>query len=159
MPILGYWDIQGRAQPIRYLLSHLGVAYEDRYFQQSATNEQHWKDVKAYTGLDFPNLPFFVDTDGTKLTESLAILEYVAAKWCPQYLGNDAETRAKVLMLLGVLADQSKAAVFATFNPQTTQEELNEKTGDYAYSLTQILKDSPYFLGEEITIVDFYVFP
>ncbi|EEC08645.1 hypothetical protein IscW_ISCW005479 [Ixodes scapularis] len=29
-PVLGYWDIRGLAQYIRYLLAHAGVQYEDK---------------------------------------------------------------------------------------------------------------------------------
>ena len=32
MPILGYWDIRGLAQGIRYQLVYIGVEFEDKYF-------------------------------------------------------------------------------------------------------------------------------
>jgi glutathione S-transferase len=36
--------------------------------------------------MDFPNLPYLIDED-YKLTESMAIMKYIAAKWKPELLG------------------------------------------------------------------------
>jgi glutathione S-transferase len=41
-------------------------------------SRETWFKEKETLGLDFPNLPYFVDTDGYVLTESLAIHEYIA---------------------------------------------------------------------------------
>jgi glutathione S-transferase len=30
-PVLGYWNVQGRAAPIRFLLTHLGVDFQDKH--------------------------------------------------------------------------------------------------------------------------------
>jgi len=38
-----------------------------------------------------------------KITEHLAIHQYVSEKWMPSLLGNTVEERAKVRMLTGVL--------------------------------------------------------
>ena len=37
--------------------------------------------------MKFPNLPYFWDTDGFKMSESQAIHEYIADKWMPELLG------------------------------------------------------------------------
>ena len=44
---------------------------------------------KKAIGIDFPNLPHFIDTDGYAVTETLAIHEYIAAKWAPELLGSN----------------------------------------------------------------------
>lgn len=36
--------------------------------------------------MDFPNLPYLIDED-YKITETVAIMKYVAAKWRPELLG------------------------------------------------------------------------
>ena len=48
-----------------------------------------WADDKKdpELGLDFPNLPYLKDTDGTNITETTAIAYYVADKWNPELLG------------------------------------------------------------------------
>jgi len=36
--------------------------------------------------MDFPNLPYLIDED-YKITESMAIMKYICAKWKPELLG------------------------------------------------------------------------
>nr|CDS21014.1 glutathione S transferase [Echinococcus granulosus] len=75
-PILAYWDIMGLAEQSRLLLKYLGVKYDEKQYM--------WGPGKCYCskfslGLDFPNLPYYIDDD-FKLTQSGAILEYIADK-------------------------------------------------------------------------------
>ena len=77
VPILGYWDIRGLAQPIRYLLKYAGVQFIDKRYEfgevprdydrtnakDSAKVGIHWKKDKPNLGLDFPNLPYYIDKD------------------------------------------------------------------------------------------------
>jgi hypothetical protein len=46
-----------------------------------------WEKEQFSYGLDFPSLPFFVDTDGYVITETLTIHEYIAMKWMPDLMG------------------------------------------------------------------------
>ena len=67
-PKFGYWGLQGLGQPVRMLLAHQGVDHEDTVYtmEGSAT---WFEDHKLNMGLDFPNLPYYVDGD-LKLTQS-----------------------------------------------------------------------------------------
>ena len=56
--------------------------------------------VKPTLGLEFPNLPYFIDGD-FKMTETLAIHHYIADKWCPDLLGATPEERARITMACG----------------------------------------------------------
>lgn len=58
---------------------------------------------KKALGIDFPNLPHFIDTDGYAVTEALAIHEYIAAKWAPELLGANYQDRANVAMIQNIL--------------------------------------------------------
>lgn len=97
---MGYWDIRGLGQSIRYQLAYQGVDYTDRHYKTNDVKEEMhtksgWKDDKADSlGFNFPNLPYFVDTDGTQITESAAIHVYIAQKWNPELLGNTPQERA-----------------------------------------------------------------
>ena len=70
-PTLGYWNIRGLAQPIRYLLVIAEVDFNDkRYpfgeghtFAERESVLKHWKQDKENLGLDFPNLPYYIDGD------------------------------------------------------------------------------------------------
>ena len=94
-PIVGYWAIRGLGQPIRDLLSYLGVDFENKMYEALATDEpgvydkSSWFDVKETLGLEYPNLPYIIDGE-TKLTETLAVMKYIAKKWDPSLLGTTA---------------------------------------------------------------------
>lgn len=68
---LGYWDMRGLAEPIRYLLKYVGINfYDKRYpFGEGLTLKEvpnivkFWKREEFSHGLDFPNLPFYIDED------------------------------------------------------------------------------------------------
>lgn len=61
-------------------------------------NRDEWLSKKENLGLDFPNLPYFIDGDFS-LTETLPIHKYIADKWNPELKGKDPQTRATISML------------------------------------------------------------
>jgi glutathione S-transferase len=86
--------------------------------------------VKHTLGLDFPNLPYFIDGD-LKLTQSDAILLHVAKQ--ARLMGATDEARALALMLLGVAADLrgpcvpprgSRAPLMQRRKPQRARADL-----------------------------------
>ena len=96
MPVLGYWNCRGVAQSIRFMLVYLDVEFEDvAYTQGDGPNfsNSEWTDVKYELDLDFPNLPYYIDDmEGVRLTESNAIMKYIAAKHRPaSMLGKTAD--------------------------------------------------------------------
>jgi glutathione S-transferase len=67
----------------------LQVDFEDKQYAVGPGPEfdrSQWTDVKPTLGLDYPNLPYLIDEE-FKLTESMAIMKYIAAKWRPELLG------------------------------------------------------------------------
>jgi glutathione S-transferase len=87
-PTLGYWDARGLAEPIRYLLKYAGIEFNDKRYefgegttiQDIESIRKNWTQIKLTLGLDFPNLPFYIDGN-VKLTQSLAIIRYLARKF------------------------------------------------------------------------------
>lgn len=73
-PILGYWDIRGLAQAIRYQLVYQGIEFIDQHLHhtEDVQSRQAWLDQKGTLGLDFPNLPYFIDGE-VRITEHMAI--------------------------------------------------------------------------------------
>jgi glutathione S-transferase len=71
VPTLGYWDIRAFAQPIRYLLKYAGIQFNDKRYpfgegstaQELNSIRKYWYLEKFTLGLDFPNLPFYLDGD------------------------------------------------------------------------------------------------
>ena len=101
MITLGYWAIRGRAEPTRYLLHFLGISFNDKRY----TDPEEWfKKDKFNLGLDFPNLPYFIDADdGVKLTESIAIPRYICSKWGSELLGKTLEDKARIEQFLSMI--------------------------------------------------------
>ena len=88
VPTLGYWDIRGLAEPIRYLLKYAGIQFNDKRYefgegttlQERESIQKNWTPEKFTLGLDFPNLPYYIEGD-VKITQSLAILRYLGRKY------------------------------------------------------------------------------
>ena len=97
IPKLGYWDIQGLGQAIRMLLTYLDIEYEDIVYDNTTRQTTWMKEIKPNLGLDFPNLPYYIDGD-LKLTQSLAIIRYLGKK--NGMYGTTAEESAKIDMLM-----------------------------------------------------------
>ena len=71
------------------MLHYCGVDFEDKLYSKGPAPEldgSMWLDAKFNLGLDFPNLPHLIDGD-FKISETCAIMKYVAAKWRPELLG------------------------------------------------------------------------
>ena len=89
-PVLGYWRTRGRADPIRLLLKHLEVDFEDRRYGD-AEDLPTWSEEKDNLGMSFPNLPYWKDGDIAH-SESIPILRSICRKYKPEYMGrNEAE--------------------------------------------------------------------
>ena len=109
-PTLGYWDIRGLGQPIRTLLTLAGVEFTDKRYQFGDGNTraersimwQNWYRERPALGLEFANLPYWIDGE-VKLTQTLAILKYLARKY--QLIATDIITLAKQEMLEQQLLD------------------------------------------------------
>lgn len=70
---LGYWDIQGRAHPVRWLLAYYRIGWEDKQYKDRS--EWYDKDKPALSS-DFPNLPYIKDGD-LVITETFAVLHAI----------------------------------------------------------------------------------
>ena len=85
MPKLLYFDLGGRAMPIRLLLTHAGVDFSDDTV--SWDDDTEWFVLKQ----EFPErggLPWYTDDNGKVFTQSRAILKALAM--ANGYISNDA---------------------------------------------------------------------
>ena len=103
--ILGYWNMRGgsRGNTARYLLNYCGVNYEEKTY---VVGEPEWKTFKETnpSGIPFINLPYIMD-GATKITESLAIQQYIAARWKPELIGRTPQEKAKVYQMHSIVYD------------------------------------------------------
>jgi len=162
-PTLGYWDIRGLAHPIRALLAYLGVEFEDKHYSLVKEGEgyspKQWINEKFSLGLDFPNLPYYID-DQIKLTETNAILRHICRRHRQDMLGRDDVEMAKVDMLASVIADKKSSITMICYNPDFSNliGPALEKNTQALEMFAQFLGENQYLIGDQPTYVDFTFF-
>jgi len=156
IPVLGYWDIRGLAEPIRLMLEYAGVKFEDKRYvcgDGPTYDRSEWLNVKPKMDLDFPNLPYFLDGD-VKLVESFAIMKYIARKHNVLVPVKDQHLCD---MMEGVVSDFRKSFTNLCYSSQ--YEALVEKY--FEDMATKLEKFENYLLkhewlgGDDLTYVDF----
>ncbi|XP_075551165.1 glutathione S-transferase Mu 2-like [Dermacentor variabilis] len=160
--ILGYWDIRGLAQSIRYLLAYADVTYEDKrysYGSDSEPSRDEWLAVKYQLGLDFPNLPYLIDGD-VRMTQSQAILKYLGRKH--GLVPKDEQTLRRVEVLQHEAFDILWDTARLSYDPDYTDDKRRQFLADVADRLHQLevylAKHGPYGAGKNVTYVDFMVY-
>ena len=158
-PTLGYWKIRGLVTPIRYILNQAKVDFEnvDYVLGDAPTfNSEPWTSVKFTLGLDFPNLPYFVDGE-VKLTESLAIMRYIMNKWAPELAGKTTEDKAIADMLVGVIGDlksQTSSHCYGSGDKEAAVKNAEAKLEP----IVKFLGAKHFIVGDYATFVDFFFF-
>ncbi|XP_059153766.1 glutathione S-transferase Mu 4-like isoform X2 [Physella acuta] len=158
---LGYWAIRGLAQPIRLLLTYVGEDFnDDRYVQGDGPtfSRDEWMKVKNTLGLDFPNLPYYID-DEVKLTQSNTILRYLGRKY--KLYGETPKENAEVDLLLDVIMDVRNGFVRLCYGPEITdavRQEYVQQVKATLDSLEKFLGDKKFFVGDKVTICDFHIY-
>ena len=158
-PVIAYWDIRGLAEPARMMLEYFGVSYEDkRYVCGDGPNFDRscWTDVKPTIGLDFPNLPYYIDGE-TKITESMAILKHIARKNKGLLPSNDAE-HDHCDMVEGVIADFRRDFTGVCYGPGFDAKKIaffDVKFPVKAQSFNEYLQGKSWLVGDTLTYVDF----
>jgi len=157
--ILGYWNIRGLAEPIRLLLEYLGVNYKDELYDQGPAPEysrECWLKKKLELGLDFPNLPYLIDSP-IKITESVAIMRYICNKFEPKLLGTKLEEIAYVDMLCCVLYDfnGAKSEIMYTTDVASIPKRKFEILAEQIKRFAKMLETKKYLAGDKLTYVDF----
>ena len=156
---LGYWNIRGIAEPIRLLMNYLGVNYKDELYAQGPApdfSREAWLKVRATLGLDFPNLPYLIDSP-IKITESIAIIRYICHKFEPKLLGSNLDEIAYVDMITGVLYNfaQQKSELMYTTEPDKVPKYKLDSIQDTIKRLAKLFQGKKYLVGEKLTYVDF----
>jgi len=159
-PILGYWNLRGLAQPIRLLLAYTGTDYEDKRYTIGPPpdwDRAEWLADKQSLGLDFPNLPYYLDGE-VKLTQSLAILRHVARKTKTD--GQTEGEKLRVELVEQQLTDMNTAFVKICYDPnfETLQVEYRKNAPQSLELLGKFLGDRPFLAGESVTYVDFFAY-
>jgi glutathione S-transferase len=169
----GYWPIRGLAQPIRLLLAYADVPYtEVRYGlnddgTKSADRAADWSTHKMSLGLDFPNLPYLVDTSPAhevRITQSNSIIRYLGRRF--GLYGESESERVMIDVLQDEAYDLRNAIVDTAYTAKAGYK-------DALHALTEIALPrhlggfesylhkrgvTTHFVGEQLTFVDFILY-
>jgi glutathione S-transferase len=168
---LVYWNITGLVQPIRLVLAQAGADCVDVRIDAGDANhadyEQNWVKAKKQlsTVLNFPNLPYMLDTNGVNLSQTDTILNYLARKY--DLMGVPGKEHVVDLVLdeikdlegalfecaypegAGPGADAGADAVAAWFE-QSGQRIAQEFTG--------LLQTHDFLTGDRVSVADFKLY-
>ncbi|KAM7539388.1 hypothetical protein Aperf_G00000052744 [Anoplocephala perfoliata] len=158
-PILAYWNFRGVTEQIRLLLHYLGVKYEDKFYNVGPPPEhsrKEWLDEKFNLGLDFPNLPYYIDGD-FKLTQSMAIMEYIADTH--DMLPTCKKRRAVIHMLQNDIIDFRSSAA-KIYHSQSEDEKVQFLKGlpDKLKQYEKYLGEKQWLTGDKICTPDFSLY-
>lgn len=116
-PVVTYFAIRGRAEPIRMVLKAAGADFEDRRI-----TFQEWPALKPKTPTGV--LPFVNMPDGRVLTESLAIARYFAFEH--GFMGNGHWDVYLIERVMGTYTDIMDAAFQVHFAPDAEKPKKRE---------------------------------
>ncbi|XP_012944248.1 glutathione S-transferase Mu 3 [Aplysia californica] len=159
-PRIGYWDIRGLAAPLRLIMAYSGVDFsDDRYAvgPPPEYNRDVWFSVKFTLGLDFPNLPYYID-DKVKLTETNAIFRYLGRKY--NLYGDDDVAKANCDLILEMAMGLRNGFVGLCYgkNFDENKPAYLEKAKKQLDAFEAYLGDKKFFAGDKVTVADFHMF-
>jgi len=173
----GYWNVRGAGQPIRSLLEFTGEEYEDQFYPHSLwrpgktrefylNSEENKEGLPDWhsLGLDFPNLPYYIDGD-VKITGTLVIARYIARKH--DLVGRTEAEKLQVDLLQHTAYDiywfQFLPMVFRNMTNKAGLKQEFEAFVDgplpgHFENFSKFLGDKKFFIGDNVTYVDFYLY-
>ena len=157
-PIVGYWKIRGLGAPIRMMFYFLKVPFADVTYEVQGEEPNFdvssWADVKFTLGFELPNLPYLIDGD-VKLTETAAIMQYIARKWRPSLLGSTAAEMGRVQMLWDGVSNLKKQSTVPCYMGSTA-EEIIDTIRPLLAKIVELMGASNWIAGDNLTWLDFY---
>nr|AAI00219.1 Unknown (protein for MGC:114977) [Xenopus laevis] len=151
-PVLHYFNGRGRMESIRWLLAAAGVEFVEKYIETREQYEQLLKDGI----LMFGQVPL-VEMDGMKLTQTKAILSYLAGKY--NLYGNDQKERLFIDMYVDGTSDLLSLGLMYIFLDDSVKEKQKEKikesaTNRYFPVFEKVLKDQHFLVGNKFSWAD-----
>jgi len=156
-PKLIYFDIRGRAEPIRLVLEEMGVAYEDVQILM-----EEWPEIRPTT--PFGRLPVYREGE-LEIPETYAILSYLGRKY--DLLGTDEASRIRCDVAVEALRDYGDriGAVFGALSSTSkdarktfVEAELPERLSALEAIYVANSQGSGFWTGGSLSIADFAAF-
>ncbi|CAN7988517.1 unnamed protein product [Ixodes pacificus] len=167
---LGYWwgGLRGIVVPIRCMLEYAGVPYRFKtheYIRGGTTPAEckaRWLEdsaALAQQGLPFPNVPYLIDGD-VQLTQSLAIMRYLARKYGLDLPDADLGTAARLDMIEAQVNDFRWSLIYYCWEDKYEALRWNflENIPGELSRFSQFLGDHRWLMGDRLTHVDFMLY-
>ena len=156
-PVLGYWKIRGLAAQIRYMFYYLNVDFENKMYEVGDApdfDKSSWLNEKFTLGLEYPNLPYLIDGEA-KLTETIAIMQYIAKKYSPALLGSSAAEVGRISMLWDKVATLKNKATMPCYMTGDV-EAIIADCRPVLLSIVQAMGNDKWIAGSNLSWLDFY---
>ncbi|CAJ0933198.1 unnamed protein product, partial [Mesorhabditis belari] len=157
---LHYFDIYGRAEPIRILFYLGGVEYEDRRWSFA-----EWPEIKKEPIFTFGQAPL-LEVDGKPLAQTIAIARFVANQ--VGYASKDEFEAARQDSIVDFISDYQEKLVpwyriklgFLPGDEQAELEKLKPAQVDFFTKLSDILEKegTGYLVGSSLSWVDIILY-
>lgn len=156
-PFLAYWDFRGIGQPIRNLLAFQGIDFDEKRYKNEEGKDSQWFKEKFTIGLDFPNLPYFIDGD-VKLTQTIAILRYLARKY--KLDGENENEKNRIALVEQQVYDLATSFFQAVFggNFENKKPEILKALPDQLKAVSTFLGSNQFVSGGGISYADFWLY-
>lgn len=141
--------------PIMFMLAHTDTEYKNVTYPIAKVDE--WLEVKFSLGLDFPNVPYWIEDD-MKITQSSAIMRLIARRH--NLYGKDDKEMAIIDMLSAEIMDLHMSHSLLVYNPDFE----NLKAANYEASekklemFEKFLADKDFLMGSSVTMPDFHFY-
>ncbi|XP_050540698.1 glutathione S-transferase-like [Daktulosphaira vitifoliae] len=150
---LTYFNIHGRAEPIRFLLSYLNINFEDCRIEK-----EQWASVKPNT--PFGKLPM-LEVDGKVLHQTLAICRYLGKK-AGLAGDNDWESVLIDIAVDNILDFWQEIIIYFYNTNEVTKAELGKRlfevtTPFYLDKFEKIVSENGgYFVNDKLSWADIF---
>ena len=116
------------------LLKYVNEDYDDTVYALDAneSDKNHWPSNKDHLGLDFPNLPYYID-DQIKSSQSGTILRYLGRKY--KMAGANEQETTTIEMLIDTATDLKTIIGFPAYT-SADNEVINLITSNFKYRIS-----------------------
>ena len=158
MPTLVYFDLGARAEPMRMLLHHAKVQYEDK----RVTGES-WQEFKHSDKCPTGQIPVYIDDEGRAFNQTVSILRYLGGQH--GYIPDDLMARYYCDNAIDAVYGDlySKEFNFRFFKDELAEEDIKDNVARFVKlhaNLEKLLAahGGKYMAGDSLSIADFVVF-
>ncbi|CAG0922662.1 unnamed protein product [Notodromas monacha] len=161
-PLLGYWLPRGYAQILRMIMAQGGAEWDEKVYElgdaPDFSRDQWLKDKADGLGLDFPNLPYYIDGD-LKISQTMAIARHLARKY--GLIADSEEANIRQDMVEYQLLDFRQALVnlgYREWTEENKQKYITEVLPTHLGLFSKFLGEREWITGEKVNFVDFFLY-